>query len=84
MDLVEQVFFLDSQLAGHLSSTQVAKYTSKTSQNELLDCMLAVYDEKLANEISQAPFVAASVHLLITTYILSCNVCVCVCVCACV
>lgn len=58
VDLVEQFSFLDSQLADHLSNTQVAKYTSKTSQNELLDCMLSVYEKKLADEVSQAPFVA--------------------------
>lgn len=39
LDLVDQISFLDSQLADHLSSTQVSKYTSKTCQNELLDCM---------------------------------------------
>lgn len=58
LDLVDQFSFLDSQLADHLSNTQVAKYTSKTSQNELLDCMLAVYELKLADEISQSPFLA--------------------------
>ena len=58
LDLVDQFSFLDSQLADHLSNAQVAKYTSKTSQNELLDCMLAVYEHKLAEEVSQAPFVA--------------------------
>ncbi|XP_041842116.1 zinc finger MYM-type protein 1-like isoform X2 [Melanotaenia boesemani] len=58
LDLVDQFSFLDSQLADHLSNTQVAKYTSKTSQNELLDCMLSVYEKKLGDEISQAPFVA--------------------------
>ncbi|KAK0143088.1 Zinc finger MYM-type protein 1 [Merluccius polli] len=58
LDLVDQFSFLDSQLADHLSNAQVAKYTSKTSQNELLDCMLAVYEQKLAEEVSQAPFVA--------------------------
>ena len=58
LDLVEQFSFLDSQLADHLSNTQVAKYTSKTSQNELLDCMLVIYHEKLAAEISKARFVA--------------------------
>lgn len=58
LDLVDQFSFLDSQLADHLSNTQVAKYTSKTSQNELLDCMLEIYGQKLAVEISQASFVA--------------------------
>lgn len=41
-DLVDQFSFLDSQFAD-LLNTQVAKYMSKTSQYELLDCMLSVY-----------------------------------------
>ena len=58
LDMVDRYSLLDSQLADHLSSTNVAKYTSKTSQNELLDCMFSVYKEKLADDISKAPFVA--------------------------
>lgn len=62
LDLVDEFPFLDSQLADHLSNTEVAKYTSKNSQNELLDCMLAVYGQKLADEILQASFVAVQAH----------------------
>ena len=47
LDLVDQFSFLDSQLADHLSSTNVAKYTSKTSQNELLDCMFCSLSDHL-------------------------------------
>ncbi|KAK7878088.1 hypothetical protein WMY93_031235 [Mugilogobius chulae] len=46
------------QFADHLASTQVARYTSKTSQNELLECIFEVYEKAIQDEISQAPFVA--------------------------
>lgn len=45
--LVDVVASLDSALKEHLESATVFKGTSKTVQNELLDCMLAVVREKL-------------------------------------
>uniref|UniRef100_A0A087XJB4 HAT C-terminal dimerisation domain-containing protein n=1 Tax=Poecilia formosa TaxID=48698 RepID=A0A087XJB4_POEFO len=58
LDLVNQFYFLDSQLVDHLSSTHVAKCTSKTSQNKLLYCILEVYQQKIKDEILEASFVA--------------------------
>ena len=45
--VVDVVASLDSALKEPLESATVFKGTSKTVQNELLDCMLAVVREKL-------------------------------------
>ncbi|GBM26564.1 hypothetical protein AVEN_205677-1, partial [Araneus ventricosus] len=48
----------DSSLKDHLTSATVSKRTSKEIQNDLLDCMLTVYQNHIKNEISKASFVS--------------------------
>jgi Domain of unknown function (DUF4371) len=48
----------DNILDSHLKSDGVVKNTSKTIQNELLDCMYDIYIEELKKEISESSFVA--------------------------
>ena len=68
------VLFFRQPISQSPVNTQVAKYTSKTSQNDLLDCMLEIYGQKLAVEISQASFVAVQADK--TTDVACVNQCV--------
>ncbi|XP_049441605.1 uncharacterized protein LOC125894323 [Epinephelus fuscoguttatus] len=56
--LVDFVASLDAVLHEHLESATVFKGTSKTVQNELLDCMLSVLREYIIEEIRSADFVS--------------------------
>lgn len=49
---------LDKDLKIHIQSSKVFKGTSKTVQNELLECMLGIYHEEVKREIENSPFVA--------------------------
>lgn len=49
---------LDGALKSHLEKATVFKGTSKTIQNELLQCMLQVCQEEIAKEINNAPYIA--------------------------
>ncbi|XP_073323342.1 zinc finger MYM-type protein 1-like [Pagrus major] len=56
--LVDFVASLDTVLHEHLQTATVFKGTSKTVQNELLDCMLSVLRECIVGEIRSADFVS--------------------------
>ena len=56
--LVDFVASLDAVLHEHLQTATVFKGTSKTVQNELLDCMLSVLRDCIIEEISSADFVS--------------------------
>ncbi|CAH2015348.1 unnamed protein product [Acanthoscelides obtectus] len=49
---------LDNELKVHIQSAKLFKSTSKTTRNELLECMLDVYHEEVKKEIANSPFVA--------------------------
>lgn len=49
---------LDNDLKVHIQSSKALKGTSKTTQNELLECMLDVYHGEVREEIEKSPFVA--------------------------
>jgi hypothetical protein len=50
---------LDAALKDHIEKATVFKGTSKTIQNELLDCMLDVLQDTIKKEILEADFVSA-------------------------
>ena len=54
--LINFVAELDLILAEHLENATIFKGTSKTIQNELLDCMYQVYLEQVAKEIEDCQF----------------------------
>ena len=56
--LVDLVASLDEVFEEHLKTATVFKGTSKTVQNELLDCMLSVIRERIMEEVKSARFVA--------------------------
>lgn len=56
--LVDFVASLDGALKEHLDSATVFKGTSKTIQNELLDCMLSVAREKIIEEVQTSHFLS--------------------------
>ncbi|XP_063747657.1 zinc finger MYM-type protein 1-like [Eleginops maclovinus] len=56
--LVDVVASLDGVLKEHLESATVFKGTSKTVQNELLDCMLSVVREKIISEVQSSDFLS--------------------------
>jgi predicted nucleotidyltransferase len=58
LDLVSELASSDSILDEHLCSATVSKNTTKTIQNELLDCMYEVYKQTLMEEIQNANFVS--------------------------
>ncbi|CAH2000627.1 unnamed protein product [Acanthoscelides obtectus] len=49
---------LDNELKVDIQSAKLFKGTSKTTQNELLECMLDVYYEEVKKKIANSPFVA--------------------------
>jgi hypothetical protein len=55
---VSELASLDSVLDEHLRSATVSNNTSKTIQNDLLDCMYEVYEQTLMEEIQNANFVS--------------------------
>ncbi|XP_061433278.1 zinc finger MYM-type protein 1-like isoform X1 [Lethenteron reissneri] len=56
--LVDFVASLDGALKEHLDSATVFKGTSKTIQNELLDCMLSVTREEIIKEVQTSSFLS--------------------------
>ncbi|XP_068423358.1 zinc finger MYM-type protein 1-like [Clinocottus analis] len=56
--LVDAVASLDSALKEHLQGATVFKETSKTVQNELLDCMLSVVREQIIREVQSSDFLS--------------------------
>lgn len=56
--LVDLVASLDSVLEEHLQNATVFKGTSKTIQNELLDCMLSVLRAYIVDEVRAAEFLS--------------------------
>ncbi|XP_010864295.2 zinc finger MYM-type protein 1-like [Esox lucius] len=56
--LVDFMGSLDSAMKDHLEATTVFKGTSKTVQNELLDCMLATVQAHIVQELRNAAFVS--------------------------
>lgn len=50
--------FVDAAVHEHLQTAAVFKGTSRTVQNELLDCMLSVLREQITDEIKSADFVS--------------------------
>ena len=56
--LVDFVASLDGALKEHLETATVFKGTSKTVQNELLDCMLSVAREQIIKEAQKSVFVS--------------------------
>lgn len=51
-------FFFDGVLKEHIENATVFKGTSKTVQNELLDCMLSVVREHIITEAQSSDFIA--------------------------
>ncbi|KAJ1095790.1 hypothetical protein NDU88_000946 [Pleurodeles waltl] len=56
--LVDFVSSIDSAMEAHLKSATVFKGTSKTIQNELLDCMLEVTRETIVQQLRSTDYVA--------------------------
>ncbi|XP_034024690.1 zinc finger MYM-type protein 1-like [Thalassophryne amazonica] len=56
--LVDLMASIDQDLREHLKNATVFKGTSKTVQNELLDCMLAVLTERIMDEVKSTEFLA--------------------------
>ncbi|XP_051790305.1 zinc finger MYM-type protein 1-like [Erpetoichthys calabaricus] len=59
--LVDFVASLDGVLKEHLENATVFKGTSKTIQNELLDCMLSVVREQIIKEAQSSDFLSIQV-----------------------
>ncbi|CAH1106134.1 unnamed protein product [Psylliodes chrysocephalus] len=57
-ELIDFSSELDADLKEHFNKATVVKETTKTIQNELLDCMLGVYHEEVAKEIRKTNYVA--------------------------
>ncbi|CAH1108818.1 unnamed protein product [Psylliodes chrysocephalus] len=57
-ELIDFSSQLDTDLKEHFNKAKVFKGTSKTIQNELLDCMLDVYHEEVTKEIKKTNYVA--------------------------
>ena len=56
--LVDLVASLNKALEDHLKTATVFKGTSKTIQNELLDCMLSILQDVIVDEVRSAEFLA--------------------------
>lgn len=56
--MISYIASLDSVLQDHLDKSKVAKNTSKTIQNELLDCMYQVYLDEVKSETEKANYVS--------------------------
>ncbi|RXN05739.1 zinc finger MYM-type 1-like protein [Labeo rohita] len=56
--LVDFVASLDGVLKEHLENATVFKGTSKTVQNELLDCMLSVVREQIIQDVQSSDFLS--------------------------
>ena len=49
---------LDKDISDHLENSTVFKGHSATIQNEILDCVLQIYKNKVIAQVSEAPFIA--------------------------
>ena len=49
---------LDKDVSDHLENSTVFKGNSATIQNEILECVLQVYKNKVIAQVSEAPFIA--------------------------
>ena len=58
LGLVDLISSIDSAVKEHIESSSVFKGTSKTVQNELLECMLEVCRDKIKEELNKTNFVA--------------------------
>jgi hypothetical protein len=58
LGLVDLVSSIDNAVKDHIQSSSLIKGTSKTVQNELLECMLEVCREKIKEELNETKFVA--------------------------
>lgn len=58
IDMLTMKAETDPELKEHLAKSNVTKYTSKDSQNELLDCIFSVYSEFILEEVRSAPFLS--------------------------
>ncbi len=58
LDMLTEKAKLDCILEDHLANATVTKYTSKTIQNELLDCMYSIYLNEIKNDIENVNFVS--------------------------
>ncbi|XP_065650768.1 zinc finger MYM-type protein 1-like [Hydra vulgaris] len=58
LDMVSYTATLDSAFSDHLKDSKITKNTSKTNQNEILECMYKVYIEEIKREIDKARFVS--------------------------
>ncbi|XP_030212392.1 zinc finger MYM-type protein 1 isoform X1 [Gadus morhua] len=56
--LIDLMASIDHELEVHLENATVFKGTSKTVQNELLDCMLSVLRDCVLEEVKQADYIA--------------------------
>jgi hypothetical protein len=56
--LIDFVSNRDNAVKEHIHNSAIFKGTSKTIQNELLDCMLRVCQEMIKKEITETKFVA--------------------------
>lgn len=56
--LVDLMASIDRELEVHLANATVFKGTSKTVQNELLDCMLSVLRDRILEEVKQSDYIA--------------------------
>ncbi|XP_065665457.1 SCAN domain-containing protein 3-like [Hydra vulgaris] len=58
LDMVLYTATLDSAFSDHLKDSKITKNTSKTNQNEILECMYKVYIEEIKREIDKPRFVS--------------------------
>lgn len=58
LGLINLLASVDSAIKNHTETSSVAKWTSKTTQNELLKCMLEVCHNKIKEELKETKFVA--------------------------
>ena len=49
---------LDRDISDHLENTTVFKGHSATIQNEILECLLQIYTNKVISQVSEAPLIA--------------------------
>ncbi|KAK0142686.1 Zinc finger MYM-type protein 1 [Merluccius polli] len=58
LGLIDLMASIDRDLEVHLENATVFKGTSKTVQNELLDCMLSVLRDRIREEVKQSDYIA--------------------------
>ncbi|KAG1924938.1 zinc finger MYM-type protein [Pimephales promelas] len=58
LGLIDLMASIDRELEVHLENATVFKGTSKTVQNELLDCMLSVLRDRILEEVKHSDYIA--------------------------